>query len=79
MRFGRAPRYQEPNDWGPWLAGGFRNRYARDLRPLAAGSARRNFFLAPQAAAGTPRIAMGPCPGCPWAPKKRSKPKESMQ
>ena len=44
--------------------------------PARCRSARLNRNLAPQAAAGTPRIAMGPCPGCPWAPKKRSKPKE---
>ncbi len=35
---------------GPWLAGGSPLGYARDLRPLAAGSARRKLYLAPQAA-----------------------------
>jgi hypothetical protein len=44
---------------GPWLAGGFRIRYARDLRPLAAGSARRDFFLAPQAALRNPPHRLG--------------------
>jgi hypothetical protein len=43
----------------PRLAGGFRNRYARDLRPLAAGSARRDFFLAPQAALRNPPHRLG--------------------
>src|SRR3990172_12523985 len=38
------------------LAGGFRNRYARDLRPLAAGSARRKFCLAPRAALRNPPL-----------------------
>ncbi|MGB6409561.1 MAG: apolipoprotein N-acyltransferase [Candidatus Deferrimicrobiaceae bacterium] len=41
---------------GPWLAGGSPLGYARDLRPLAAGSARREFLLAPQAAARNPPL-----------------------
>ena len=53
---------------GPWLAGGFRIRYARELRPLAAGSARRDFFLAPQAALRNPPHRPGaPVAGIsPW-------------
>ena len=43
----------------PWLAGGFPSRNARDLRPLAAGSARRDFFLAPQATSSTPPHRLG--------------------
>ncbi len=46
---------------GPLEAGGIPHCYARDLRPLAAGSARRNLRLAPQAASRTPpHIAPGP-------------------
>src|SRR3972149_3447666 len=40
------------------LAGGFLAATLATLRPLAAGSARRDFFLAPQAASRTPPIAL---------------------
>src|SRR4030067_134343 len=42
----------------PRRAGGFLVANARDLRPLAAGSARRNFFLAPQAAQRNPPLRL---------------------
>src|SRR4030066_2405418 len=40
----------------PRRAGGFLVANARDLRPLAAGSARRNFSLAPQAPQRNPPL-----------------------
>jgi hypothetical protein len=53
---------------GPLEAGGLPIRYARDHRPLAAGSARRDFFLAPQAALRNPPHRLGaPVAGVsPW-------------
>ncbi len=39
---------------GPLARGVVPRSYARDLRPLAAGSTRRNLHLAPQAAPGNP-------------------------
>src|SRR3990170_3951781 len=51
----------------PGACGGLPLRYARDLRPLAAGSARRKFFLAPHAAHRNPPLrplAPGGTHGC---------------
>src|SRR3990172_1733762 len=39
---------------GPLARGGVPSATLETLRPLAAGSARRDFFLAPQAASSTP-------------------------
>src|SRR3990172_3035845 len=46
------PRYR--NQWGRSVIS------SSDLRPLAAGSARRSQHIAPQAAPWNPRIAAGP-------------------
>src|SRR4030067_335431 len=44
---------------GPLARGGVPSATLATLRPLAAGSARRDFFLAPQAASSTPPHRLG--------------------
>ena len=49
-----SPLKDAPPTGGPWLAGASATASLANLRPLAAGSARRNLFLAPQAALRNP-------------------------